>query len=85
MGIMMPDTNVAPLVSHWARLEDTLKYIDIAGIIFAVTVVDMAVIKADRSSVTYMPVRCFAEMEVTVFVKVECSFFIFIVITMFLS
>ena len=58
IGIVIPEIRVAPLVSHWARLDDTPKYSVKFGIIFAVTVVDIDVINAAASSVTKIPVLC---------------------------
>ena len=54
----MPEISVAPLVSHWARFDDTPKYSVKFGIIFAVTVVDMDVINAAAISVMKIPVLC---------------------------
>ena len=62
IGIVIPEISVAPLVSHWARLDDTPKYFVKFGIIFAVTVVDIDVINAAASSVIKIPVLCTFEI-----------------------
>ena len=58
IGMVIPEIRVAPLVSHWARLDDTPKNLVKLGIIFPVTVVDIDVMNAATRSVTKIPVLC---------------------------
>ena len=74
IGIVIPEIRVAPLVSHWARFEETPKNAVKFGIIFPVTVVDIEVVKAAASNVTRMPVLC----------KFDIFFVLFIVLLSFL-
>ncbi|MDE7232476.1 MAG: hypothetical protein K2N37_05330, partial [Lachnospiraceae bacterium] len=63
IGIVIPEIKVAPLVSHWARLDDTPKNAVKFGIIFAVTVVDIDVINAAAINVIKIPVLCTFEIS----------------------
>lgn len=56
MGIVIPESKVAPLVSHWASPDEIPKYAVKFGSIFPVTVVDMDVINAAARSVIKIPV-----------------------------
>ena len=62
MGMVIPEIKVAPLVSHWARFDETPKNSVKFGIIFPVTVVDIEVINAAASNVTKIPVLCKSDM-----------------------
>ena len=62
IGIVIPEISVAPLVSHWARFDDTPKNSVKFGIIFPVTVVDIDVINAAANNVIKIPVLCTFEM-----------------------
>ena len=63
-GIIMPEINDAPLVSHWAKPADTPKYSVKFGIIFAVTVVDIAVTKVPTIRVRKIPFLFAAEISI---------------------
>ena len=67
IGMVIPEIKVAPLVSHWARFEETPKNAVKFGIIFPVTVVDIEVVKAAASSVIRIPVLCRSEMSFLLF------------------
>lgn len=64
---MIPEIKVAPLVSHWARFEETPKNAVKFGIIFPVTVVDIEVVNAAASSVIKIPVLCIFDIPFLLF------------------
>lgn len=72
--MMMPDNKVEPLVNHCAALDDTLKYTMRFGIILAVTVVDIELIKAAASNVASIPVRCMFDICFSCFITKYASF-----------
>lgn len=83
--MVIPEIKVAPLVSHWARFDETPKNSVKFGIIFPVTVVDIEVINAAASNVTKMPVLCKSDIFVSCFIflysfpiNVLCCFYSFI-------
>ena len=68
IGIVIPEIKVAPLVSHWARVDETPKNAVKFGIIFPVTVVDIEVMNAAASKVIKIPVLCKSDMFFSLFI-----------------
>jgi hypothetical protein len=80
IGMVIPEINVAPLVSHWAKFDETLKNSVKFGIILPVTVVDIELINAAASKVSRMPVLCKSDIFFLLFMAL-LSFLIYFIVS----